>query len=395
MIKMKWEWNGDSNLKDYVVSLRREFHQIPELSTEEYETSKRVQKELDALGISYQTFPDHCGIIGMIENGDGPVIALRADMDALSVVEENQLPFSSKNPGKMHACGHDGHMAMLLTAAKLLVAEKDQWKGTIKLFFQPAEELAPLGGARFLLNSGALENPKVDMVFGLHVWPDLEAGTVATRKGYLMASSDRFWLTLKGKASHAALPHQGIDAIVMASEAIQQIYMVRARQMDPIAPVTVNVGVIEGGSRYNVVPGEVKMEGTVRTLDADARKRYPERLKTQLEHLALGYGGEAILDYQFGYPPLNNNEKAIDIFAEAALEILPPESVELNVKPALPAEDFAFFLEKCPGAYFWLGCKTEGGGALHNGTFNLDENALPLGATLLASTAKKALQSLG
>lgn len=391
---MKWEWNGDSKLKDYVVSLRREFHQIPELSTEEYETSKRIQQELDVLGISYQTFSDHCGIIGMIENGDGPVIALRVDMDALSVIEESQLPFSSKNLGKMHACGHDGHMAMLLTAAKILVAEKDQWKGTIKLFFQPAEELAPLGGARFLLNSGALENPKVDMIFGVHVWPDLETGTVATRKGYQMASSDRFWLTLKGKASHAALPHQGVDAIVMATEAIQQIYMIRARQIDPIAPVTVNIGVIEGGNRYNVVPGEVKMEGTVRTLDADARKHYPERLKTQLKHLALGYGGEAILDYQFGYPPLYNNEKAVDIFSEAALDLLPPKSVELNVKPALPAEDFSFFLEKCPGAYFWLGCKTEGGGALHNGTFNLDENALPLGATLLAGTAKKALQSL-
>ena len=391
---MKWQWNGDQELKNYVVSLRRELHQMPELSEEESETSKRVQKELDSLGISYQTFPDHHGIIAMIENGPGGVVALRADMDALSVKEESGVEFASKIEGKMHACGHDGHMSMLLGAAKMLKANQDQWSGTIKFFFQPAEELAPLGGARFLLNSGALENPKVDYVFGCHVWPDLETGTVAIRKGYLMASSDRFWLTMKGKASHAALPHQGVDAIVMAAEAIQQIYMIRARQMDPIAPVTVNVGVIQGGSRYNVVPGEVKLEGTVRTLDATARARYPERLKTQLDHLALGYGGEAILDYQFGYPPLDNDSEAVDIFADAALSILPAESVELNVKPALPAEDFAFFLEKCPGAYFWLGCKVEGGGALHNGTFNMDENALPLGATLLADTAKKALEKL-
>ena len=391
---MKWQWNGDQELKNYVVSLRRELHQMPELSEEESETSKRVQKELDSLGISYQTVPDHHGIIAMIENGPGGVVALRADMDALSVKEESGVEFASKIEGKMHACGHDGHMSMLLGAAKMLKANQDQWSGTIKFFFQPAEELAPLGGARFLLNSGALENPKVDYVFGCHVWPDLETGTVAIRKGYLMASSDRFWLTMKGKASHAALPHQGVDAIVMAAEAIQQIYMIRARQMDPIAPVTVNVGVIQGGSRYNVVPGEVKLEGTVRTLDATARARYPERLKTQLDHLALGYGGEAILDYQFGYPPLDNDSEAVDIFADAALSILPAESVELNVKPALPAEDFAFFLEKCPGAYFWLGCKVEGGGALHNGTFNMDENALPLGATLLADTAKKALEKL-
>lgn len=391
---MKWQWNGDQELKDYVVSLRRELHQMPELSEEEKETSIRLQKELDSLDISYQTFPDHHGIIAMIENGAGPVVALRADMDALSVKEESGLDFASKTEGKMHACGHDGHMAMLLGAAKILKANQDKWSGTIKFFFQPAEELAPLGGARFLLNSGALENPKVDYVFGCHVWPDLEAGTVAIRKGYQMASSDRFWLTVKGKASHAALPHQGVDAIVMAAEAIQQIYMIRARQMDPIAPVTVNVGVIQGGSRYNVVPGEVKIEGTVRTLDATARARYPERLKTQLEHLGLGYGGEMILDYQFGYPPLNNDSDAVDIFADAALSILPPESVELNVKPALPAEDFSFFLEKCPGAYFWLGCKVEGGGALHNGTFDMDENALPLGATLLAETAQRALAKL-
>jgi len=391
---MKWEWNGDSDFKNYIVSLRREFHQLPELSEEEIKTSQRIQKELDALGIPYQTFPNHYGIVGMIENGPGPVIALRADMDALSVNEVTGLPFASTVEGKMHACGHDGHMAILLGAAKLLLAEKDKWQGTIKLFFQPAEELAPLGGARYLLESGALENPKVDMIFGLHVWPDLESGTVAIRKGYLMASSDRFWLTLKGKASHAALPHQGIDAIAMASEAIQEIYLIRARQLDPIAPVTVNVGVIEGGSRYNVVPEEVKIQGTVRTLDEETRQRYPERLKQHLEHLALGYGGEAILDYQFGYPPLNNDDKAVDLFGEAALEILPKESVELNVKPALPAEDFAFFLEKCPGAYFWLGCKTPGAGALHNGTFDLNEDVLPLGSTLLANTAQKALKTL-
>ena len=198
-------------------------------------------------------------------------------------------------------------------------------------------------------------------------------------------------MTLKGKASHAALPHQGVDAIVMAAEAIQQIYMVRARQMDPIAPVTVNVGVIQGGSRYNVVPGEVKLEGTVRTLDAEMRNLYPVRLKRQLEHLALGYGGEAMLDYQFGYPPLNNNDGAVDIFAEAALEVLDQEKIDLNVKPALPAEDFSFFLEKCAGAYFWLGCKKEGSGALHNGTFDMSEEILPLGATLLFETAKKGL----
>ena len=386
---MEFKWNGCKDLKEYVVGLRREFHQFPEISEEEVNTSKRVQKELDSLGIAYEVFPNHYGIIGKIENGAGPVIALRADMDALSVVEETGLPFESCNSGKMHACGHDGHMSMLLGAAKLLLQNKDQWQGTVKLLFQPAEELATKGGAHYLIESGALEG--VDYIFGCHVWPDLEAGSVGIRKGYLMASSDRFWVTLKGKASHAALPHQGVDAIVMAAEAIQQIYMVRARQMDPIAPVTVNVGVIQGGSRYNVVPGEVKLEGTVRTLDAEMRNLYPVRLKRQLEHLALGYGGEAMLDYQFGYPPLNNNDGAVDIFAEAALEVLDQEKIDLNVKPALPAEDFSFFLEKCAGAYFWLGCKKEGSGALHNGTFDMSEEILPLGATLLFETAKKGL----
>lgn len=390
---MSFMWTGCNELKDYVVGLRRELHQQPELSEEEVETSKRIQKELDRLGISYETFSNHHGIIAKIENGSGPVIALRADMDALSVVEETGLSFTSCNSGKMHACGHDGHMSMLLGAAKLFLQNKSEWSGTIKLLFQPAEELAPKGGAHYLIESGALDG--VDLIFSCHVWPDLEAGTVATRKGYLMASSDRFWLTLKGKASHAALPHQGVDAMVMAADAIQQIYMVRARQMDPIAPVTVNVGVIQGGSRYNVVPGEVKLEGTVRTLDAEMRNLYPIRLKRQLEHLALGYGGEAILDYQLGYPPLNNYDQAVDIFAEAALEVLPKENVELNVKPALPAEDFSFFLEKCPGAYFWLGCKKDGGGgALHNGTFDMEEEVLPLGATLLYKTAEKALIKL-
>lgn len=391
---MKWEWSGREDIKEYAIALRRELHQMPELSEEEQETSQRIQKELNLLGIPYQTFENHYGIVGLIENGEGPVIALRADMDALSVQEESGLPFTSQKEGKMHACGHDGHMAMLLAAAKLLLESKSDWQGTIKLLFQPAEELAPRGGARYLIESGALENPKVDLIFGCHLWPDLEVGQIGTRKGYLMASSDRFWLKLKGRASHAALPHQGVDAIVMAAEAIQQIYMIRARQMDPIVPVTVNVGVIQGGSRYNVVPGEVHLEGTVRTLDAEARKRYPDRLQKQLEHLAEGYGGEAELNYQFGYPPLNNADLAIDILGEAAAKVLPREQIDLNVKPALPAEDFAFFLEKCPGAYFWLGCKIEGGGALHNGNFNFDENALPLGATLFAETAKQALQTL-
>ena len=390
---MKWEENIE--LREYVIGLRREFHRFPELSGEEKETAGRVIRELEKLGITYQTYPDHYGILGTIEgNGAGPVVALRADMDALSVVEDSGLPFASEFEGKMHACGHDGHMSMLLGAAKLLMETRDRWQGTVKLFFQPAEELAPQGGARFLINSGVLENPKVDLVFGCHVWPDVPTGHVAIRKGYQMASSDRFWLTLKGKASHAALPHQGVDAIVMAAEAIQQIYMIRARQMDLIAPITVNVGVIQGGSRYNVVPGEVKLEGTVRTLDAEARKRYPERLKIQMEHLAAGYGGEAILDYQFGYPALNNDGAAVDIFGKAALDVLPAEKVELDVRPALPAEDFAFFQEKCPGAYFWLGCAKEGSGALHNGSFDLDENILPLGSTLLAETATKALKTL-
>ncbi len=377
-----------------IVEWRRHLHAYPEVSGQEYETRRYLLDELAKMGIPARTFECHAGIMATVEGcAPGGVIALRADMDALPLEEKNAVGYRSQRQGIMHACGHDGHMAILLGVASALQQSRDKWAGTVKLLFQPSEEDAPRGGAPKMIKDGVLENPKVDAIFGLHVWPELPCGDIGIIRGPQMASSDRFSLRLIGASAHAANPHQGIDAIMMAGDVLNAFSRIIHRRVDPREAVTISVGTIRGGERYNVVAGEVLLEGTVRTLSEAIRKQIPAIIRQVTEGICAGYGGSFELDYQHGYPVLNNTDDEACLVVLTAGRLLGSERVRTDIKPALGAEDFAFYTDSVPGAFFLLGCGADGGKLrpLHSGNFDFDERALFIGARIMEDTVLAAL----
>ena len=380
-----------------MIEWRRTLHANPEVSGNEYQTRAFILDQLKRLEIPARTFETHAGILATIEGkGPGGVIALRADMDALPITENNDLPHRSQNAGVMHACGHDGHMAMLLGAATALKENRNSWRGTVKLVFQPSEEAAPHGGAPLMIADGVLENPKVDMMFGMHLWPDLQYGDIGICRGTMMASSDRFKLRLQGAGAHAGAPHQGIDAVMMTSDVLTALSRIIHRQTDPRETATINIGTIHGGERYNVVAKEVVLEGTVRTLNETVRQDIPQRMRRMIQGICDGYGGSFELDYQFGYPSLQNSADETGFVVLAASRFLGTEHVLADHKAVLGAEDFAFFAQQVPAAYYFVGCGTVGAPIrpLHNGSFDFDERALFVGAQVMEETALAALTFL-
>jgi len=380
-----------------MIEWRRILHQNPEVSGAEYHTRDFILQQLHKLDIPAKTFDGHMGILATMEGkGPGGVVALRADMDALPITESNNLPHRSRNEGVMHACGHDGHMAMLLGAATALKENRNAWRGTIKLVFQPAEEAAPHGGSPLMIADGILENPKVDMMFGMHLWPDLLYGDIGICRGTMMASSDRFKLKLIGAGAHAGAPHQGIDAVMMTSDVLTALSRIIHRQIDPRETATINIGTIHGGERYNVVAKEIVLEGTVRTLNESVRKDIPERMRRMIQGVCDGYGGRYELDYQFGYPSLQNAPDETGFVVLTASRFLGAAHVLSDHKPVLGAEDFAFFAEKVPSAYFFVGCGAPGVPVrpLHSGGFDFDERSLFVGAQVMEETALAALTFL-
>ena len=380
-----------------MIQWRRELHANPEISGSEYQTRDFILRQLQALDIPTKIFDGHAGILATVEGkGPGGVVALRADMDALPITEGNSVPYCSRNEGVMHACGHDGHMAMLLGAATALVENRNSWRGTVKLVFQPAEEAAPHCGSPLMIADGILENPKVDMMFGMHLWPDLHYGDIGICRGTMMASSDRFTLKLFGAGAHAGAPHQGIDALMMTSDVLTALSRIIHRQTDPRETATINIGTIHGGERYNVVAKEVTLEGTVRTLNETVRQDIPERMRRMIQGICDGYGGRFELDYQFGYPSLQNAPDETGFVVLAASRFLGSEHVQSDYRPVLGAEDFAFFAQKVPSAYYFVGCGAAGTPVrpLHNGKFDFDERALFVGAQVMEETALAALTFL-
>lgn len=375
-----------------MVEWRRYLHAHPELSGQEYGTRDFILQQLAGMGICAETFSTHAGIVATI-NGRAPggVIALRADMDALPITEENEISYKSTRPGVMHACGHDGHVATLLGTASALQQSRDKWPGTVKLLFQPSEEDAPNGGAPKMIAGGALDG--VDAIFGLHLWPDLAYGEIGITRGALMASSDRFSLTLAGASAHAGAPHQGIDAIMMSADVLTALSRIIHRRVDPRETATISVGTISGGERYNVVAKEVTLEGTVRCLNETIRKQIPANISQTVEGICAGYGGSYKLNYQFGYPSLCNSIEEASLVILTASRFLSPGCVKTDIKPALGAEDFAFYTQKVPGAFFFLGCAAKDSKLrpLHNGKFDFDERAMYIGAQLLEETTLAAL----
>jgi amidohydrolase len=385
----------EEELEQQCIEWRRWFHRHPEVSTKEEHTSEKIFGILSDLGLNPVRGKGHYGIAATLKGEKtGPMIALRADMDALSVKEETGLPFASESEGVMHACGHDVHMATLLETILRLLRRKDEIEGSIRILFQPSEELSPTGGARYMMNDGFLKDVKG--VFGLHVWPNYPVGKIGVKPGALMAGSDRFRVEIKGRTSHAGHPHEGIDAIMAAADFLEQVNHIVARRVSPLDTATINIGTIHGGSRYNVVPSSVVMEGTIRTLNETTRNHIPEWLKGMLEGLKLSAGVDYQFDYYRGYPVVMNWPVPAKLIADTAREVLGEDAVEPHVNPDLTAEDFGVYLTEVPGSFLWLGVGTPGEPVygLHNSKCCPNEKALVVGSKLMSQVAVNALKAL-
>jgi amidohydrolase len=379
-----------------VTEWRRAIHRCPELSTQEEKTAALVAEVLAGLGIEVQKNVGGHGVVGLLKGSGkgaaGKTVGLRADMDALPMQEETNLSFASATPGVMHACGHDTHTAMLLGAACVLAELKEELPGTVKFIFQPAEELNPTGGAPGMIKDGVLENPRVDAIFALHVWPGLETGTVASRAGALMGASDRIFLTVSGKTSHGSAPHQGIDAIMIASQIVGGLQTIVSRTVAPLDSAVVSIGTIKGGYRYNVIADSVEMEGTVRTLSPDTQNRMPGQIERAAQGYARALGGDASVRYVRGYPPTLNAPELFQIASETVSASMGAEHLVNVESPDLGGEDFSFFARERPCLMAWLGCRPAGKSpaetaVLHNTRFDPDESCFPYGVRFLTSCA--------
>ena len=373
------------------------FHQEPELSNEEARTREKILRALGGLNIPARTFgEDFHGVVGLIESDrSGPVVALRADMDALPVLEETHVPFESRSEGRMHACGHDVHMSCLLGAAALLRRNRGRLRGPVKLIFQPAEEEGGRGGALPLLERGAFEAPRVDYVLGQHVAPEIPLGAVGWKKGALMASPDTFEIRVRGTPGHASTPHQGPDAVLASAEIVTGLQAMVSRVRNPVDPVVVSVGTIHGGTRHNVLPREVVLTGTVRTVDPKTRTRAEAWIRRRVRLIAASLGASVQIRYQHGYPVLVNDPEATQWVVDAlGHEFGKDRLVELQ-HPGMGGEDFARYLERVPGTFLRLGVGTPTMTAsLHSPTFLPPESALTLGTATLV-TGALALQEEG
>ncbi|MCM3741736.1 amidohydrolase [Oceanobacillus luteolus] len=357
-----------TDLNDYLISIRRHLHQYPELSTKEFETTKFIQKELEEIGINIRKTGLRTGVFAQIEGASpGPTIAIRADIDALPIHEKTGLPYASKIKGVMHACGHDFHTAALIGAASLLKKNQNKLRGNIRFLFQPAEEIG--GGAEQVINDGQLQG--VEAIIGIHNKPDLPVGTIGLKAGALMASVDRFHIKVAGKGSHAAIPQNGKDPILAASQIVTALQSIVSRNVSPLESAVVSVTRITGGSTWNVIPSEVILEGTTRTFNHQIREEIIEKVNTIVENTARAYSGEASIEWFPGPPPLVNDAETIDILREAAqergLRVVKPQ-------PTMGGEDFAFYQQQIPGAFVFFG--TNGNEEWHHPAFTVDESAL-------------------
>ncbi|MEP7142464.1 MAG: M20 family metallopeptidase [Ferruginibacter sp.] len=368
------------------ISIRRHLHAHPELSYQEFETSGFVQEKLRALNIPFE-IKAVTGVIGLL-HGKNPgkrVVALRADMDALPIIEENDIPYKSTRPGVMHACGHDVHTSCLLGAAKILSELKEEWEGTVKLIFQPGEEKNP-GGASILIKEGVLENPAPQNIFGMHVHTTLPAGKLSFRGGMVMASADEIYITIKGKGGHAAAPQYTADIILIASHLIVSLQQIISRNNSPFNPSVLSITSFQGGNTTNVIPSEVKLMGTFRAMNEAWRFKAHDLIKKQSTELVHSMGAEIDIKIDIGYPFVLNNEQLTSAARLKAESFLGKENVE-ETELRMGAEDFAFYSHKIPGCFFRLGTGnvTKGitiGG--HTPTFNIDEDAIEIGMGMMA-----------
>jgi hippurate hydrolase len=378
-----------ADLIDPLVAFRRDIHANPELGFCEHRTAGRIAEQLRALGLEVHEGIGRTGVVGVLRNGTSArSIGLRADMDALPIHEQTNLAYASRTPGAFHGCGHDGHVAMLLGAAQQLSRTRN-FDGTIHFFFQPAEE--GLGGAREMVKEGLFDRFPCDRVFGLHNWPDLPAGTIATRPGPIMGAADKFEIALTGRGSHAAIPQDSPDAILAAASLVQQLNTIIARRVAPTASAVLSVTQIHGGHTHNVIPERVTVSGTVRTFDPAVQDRIEEAMRQIAEGVARANELTVTVDYQRYYPATINDAEAAQEALEAAATV---GKAQVAPEPAFTSEDFAFMLQACKGAYIWLGqARPEGSVPLHNPHYDFNDEVLGLGIRLHVALAERHLRA--
>ena len=371
---------------DEFIEIRHHLHKHPELSYKEFETSKFVQGKLNEWGIDFEVMAT-TGVIGILKgkNPDKKVIALRADMDALPITEQNQIEYKSQNEGVMHACGHDVHTTCLLGAAKILNELKNEWEGTIKLIFQPGEEKNP-GGASLLIKEGVLENPKPESILGLHVHPGLEVGKLSFRGGMVMASADEIYITVKGKGGHAAAPHLTTDIILAASQLVVNLQQIISRMNNPFNPSVLSITSFQGGNTTNVIPSEVKLMGTFRAMNEEWRFKAHELIKNICIETGKISGADIDIKIDVGYPFVLNNTELTEMAKRKAQEFAGANNVE-ETEMRMGAEDFAFYSHIIPACFFRLGVgniKNNITSGVHTPTFNIDENSIENGMGIMA-----------
>ncbi|NGZ73986.1 M20 family metallopeptidase [Saccharibacillus alkalitolerans] len=375
-----------------MVEWRRYLHRNPELSYQEKETSAFVAGKLESFGIEVRRNVGGYGLIGTVKGSlPGRTVALRADMDALPIAEESGAEYASLREGVMHACGHDGHTAALLGAARYFAEKRERLRGEVRLLFQASEEVCP-GGAMPLIENGALEG--VDAVYGVHLWTPMPAGTAASVAGPMMASTDEFFIDIAGRGGHGGMPHETVDSIVAASALVMQLQTVVSRSVDPLKPAVVSIGTINGGFAQNVVAEKTRITGTVRTFDEDTRLLIRGRIEDMSLRIAESYGASASVEYLVGYPALVNDASETERFFRVAPAALPGFRIE-TAKPLMPAEDFAYYLREKPGCFMLVGAGNSEKGFVHphhHPRFDFDESAMKAAASLLIAMAESVFE---
>lgn len=378
-----------SDINSEVIKWRRYLHQHPELSFQEEKTSQFVYDTLKSFGNLELSRPTKTSVMArLIGKQPGKVLAIRADMDALPIQEENTFEFASKNPGVMHACGHDGHTAMLLGTVKVLSGLKDEIKGEVRFLFQHAEELYP-GGGEEMVQAGVMEG--VDLVIGTHLWSPLEKGKVGVVYGPMMAAPDTFWITVVGKGGHAALPHQTVDSIAIAAQVVTNIQHIVSRNTDPLDNLVVSITQFTGGTTHNVIPGSVELCGTVRSFDSKLRETVPATMERIVKGITEAHEATYEFKYEFGYRPVVNDDEVTAVIEETVREVFGEEALDM-MRPNMGGEDFSAFQQKAPGAFFYVGAGNAEKGITyphHHARFTVDEEALEIGVkTFLHATFK-------
>lgn len=375
-----------------IIQIRRNIHKCPEIGGNEYNTAKFIESKLKEIKIPFKRI-GKTGVLGILKGAkSGKTVALRADMDALPVQEDNKIEYRSRNNGVMHACGHDAHMAVMLGAAKLLAKKKDKLKGSIKFLFQPSEETSD--GAESLIRGGALKNPAVDMILGVHVCPWVKSGKIALKYGEMMAAVDKLKIDFEGEIAHGAYPHLGKDALVAASSFINSAQHIVSREVDPVSPVVITFGKINGGDGYNIICENVVIEGTVRTLNNSVRKHVKESIIKKLKAVELAYGVKYKLIYEGVGSPLINTKEITKFCHNTAKAFYGKQDVVILEKPSMGGEDFAEYLHEVPGNFIYIGTSKNKATSYpwHHSNFNIDESALPKASKYIVYTVEEFLK---